>query len=123
MSGRREAVLGLGAYAAYLVVRAVVWNDRGRTRAAANARRIARVERRLRLDVEPRIQRAVARVPHLVDVLNAGYAAGNVALSVGWLIRLHRRGDPTFGHERRAALGAFCGALPVFLLVPCAPRG
>jgi hypothetical protein len=53
--------------------------------------------------------------------LNAGYAALNVAFSVGWLALLHARRDPGFARERRAALGAFLGALPVFLAFPTAP--
>jgi hypothetical protein len=121
VSGRREVAIGLGAYAAYLGVRHLVWTERGRARAAANARRIADVERRLHLDVEADVQRVLLRNPRLVRALNAGYAAGNVALSVGWLIRLYRRRDPAFLGERRAALVAFGGALPWFALFPTAP--
>jgi hypothetical protein len=120
-SGRREVVLGLGAYASYLVVRRAVWNDRGRERAAANARRVAELERALHIDVEPTIQRAALKVPFIVPVLNVGYAAGNVALSVGWLMLLYRRRDPAFARERRAALIAFAGALPLFGAFPTAP--
>jgi hypothetical protein len=118
---RRECALGLGAYAAYLGVRALVWNERGRARASRNAERVAAAERRLHVDVEARVQHHAMRVPRLVDVLNAGYAAGNVGLSVGWLIALFRRGDPDFARERRAAMAAFLGALPVFALFPTAP--
>ena len=57
-SGRREVALGLGAYAGYLVVRRMRWNDRGRARAAANARRLVRLERKLHVDFEPAVQRA-----------------------------------------------------------------
>lgn len=121
MSTRREVAIGLGAYGAYLVVRAMVWNDRGRARAARNAQRLAEVERALHLDIEPAVQRAMLRRPGLVRMLNAGYAAGNVALSVGWLLRLYRRGDAGFVTERRAALIAFGGALPWFALFPTAP--
>ncbi len=121
MSGRREIAIGLGAYAAYLVVRRAVWTERGRARADRNIGRLIAFERRLGLLVEPRIQAAALRTPRLVHVLNAGYAAGNVALSVGWLLRLYRRSDAAFQSERRAALIAFTGALPVFLAFPAAP--
>jgi len=120
-SGRREVALGLGTYAAYLVVRRMVWNDRGRERAAANARRVADLERALHVDVEPTLQRAALGVPFVVPVLNVGYAAGNVAISVGWLMLLYRRRDPAFTRERRAALIAFAGALPLFAAFPTAP--
>jgi hypothetical protein len=121
VSGRSEAAIGFGAYAAYLVVRRAVWNDRGRERAAANASRIVDIERALGVDVEVDVQRALLRVPGLVHGLNAGYAAGNVALSVGWLLRLYFRGDPDFTTERRALLIAFGAALPFFVLFPTAP--
>ncbi len=121
MSGRREVAIGLSAYAAYLAVRHVVWTDRGRARARRNATRVLAVERRLGIAVEPRVQTAALRTRRLVDVLNAGYAAGNVALSVGWLLRLFRRADAAFLAERRAAVIAFTSALPVFLAFPTAP--
>ena len=63
----------------------VVWTDAGRCRAVRNAGRLAALERRLHIDVEPRLQRHALRWPRLVDALNAGYAAGNVGLTVGWL--------------------------------------
>ncbi len=50
-----------------------------------------------------------------------GYAAGNVTLSAGVLALAFRRRDPDYHRERRAALVAYLGALPVFYLVPTAP--
>jgi membrane-associated phospholipid phosphatase len=120
-SGLRELALGLGAYGAYLAVRRAVTGPAGRARAHANARALIRLERRLGVDVEGRVQRAVVGAPRLVRGLNAGYAALNVAFSVGWLALLHARRDPGFARERRAALAAFLGALPVFLAFPTAP--
>jgi hypothetical protein len=117
----REAAIGLGAYAAYLGVRRVVLTPAGRARARRNAFRVARMERRLRIDVEPRLQELALRAPRLVHALNAGYGVANVSLSVGWLIRLHRRDDPGFRRERRAAVAAFAGALPAYLFFPTAP--
>jgi hypothetical protein len=105
----------------YLLVRRLVWNDRGRRRAAENARRVLGAERRVGAAVEARIQQLALRVPRVIQVLNAGYAAGNVALSVGWLLRLHHRRDPRFPAERTAALIAFGGALPFFAAFPTAP--
>jgi hypothetical protein len=121
MSGWREMAIGLGAYAAYLAVRRAVWTEQGRARADRNAGRLIALERRLGVLVEPRLQAAALRTPRIVDVLNAGYAAGNVALSVGWLLRLYRRDDAAFQPERRAALIAFTTALPVFLAFPTSP--
>jgi hypothetical protein len=121
VSGKREVVVGLGAYVTYLAVRRAVWTEDGRARADRNAGRLIALERRLGMLVEPRIQALALRAPRVVDVLNAGYAAGNVALSVGWLLRLFWRGDPAFGRERTAALIAFTAALPIFLVFPTAP--
>ena len=121
MSGRREAALGLGCYALYLAVRRAVLTDGGRRRARANAFNLLEVERRLGIDIEEAVQRIATHHPRVVHVLNAGYGAGNVMLSVGWLIVLHGRGNPIFRRERRAAVVAFLGALPAFLLRPTAP--
>ena len=67
------------------------------------------------------MQRAAARTPRLVTIFNAGYAVGNVTLSVGWLFALYRRGSPAYARERRAALAAFLAAVPVFATFPTAP--
>lgn len=114
-----DAALGLGAYGAYLGVRRAVMTPAGRERAHRNARRVLALERRLRIDVEPAAQRAALRMPSALSALHAGYALANVSFSVGWLIS--RRGHPSYRRERRAALAAFLGALPVFLALPTAP--
>jgi hypothetical protein len=121
LSGRREVAIGLGCYGAYLAVRRAVWTKRGRDRALHNARSVVEVERRMGVAAEPAVQSFTSRAPRVVDALNVGYAAANVALSVGWLWWLHRSGDDSFRRERRAAVIAFAGALPVFLAYPTAP--
>jgi hypothetical protein len=118
---RREVTIGLGSYAAYLLVRRMVWNPAGRRRATVNAERVVELERAIGVDTEHAVQQATLRFPVVVRALNAGYAACNVTLSVGWLILLFRRRDPAFHHERRAALIAFAGALPFFAAFPTAP--
>ena len=116
-----EASLGLGAYAAYLGVRRAVTTPAGRERARRNAWRLIRLERRLGLGFERRVQRAALRLDGLAHLLHAGYAVANIGLSVAWLVTLYRRGDPRYARERRAALAVFLGALPVFLALPMAP--
>jgi hypothetical protein len=120
-SARREVALGLGVYAAYLLVRHAVVNERGRLAAARNAERIVALERRLGIHVEPRLQEALLPRRRLVAVLNVAYVTLNVGLSVGWLIRLYRRRDPEFHRLRRAAVLTTLGAQPAFLLFPTAP--
>jgi PAP2 superfamily protein len=120
-SARRELALGLGAYALYLLVGRFVLRRRGRTRAAANADRIVAFEKRLGMDVEPAVQRALLRYPRLVHGLNVGYGLFNVTLTVGWLVVLFRRRDASYHRFRRACLLTYVGAQPVFLLFPTAP--
>jgi membrane-associated phospholipid phosphatase len=117
----REIALGLGTYGLYLAVRRSVLIGGGRAQARDNAERVAATERALGIDVEPQVQRAALRSGPAAHLLNAGYAGANVALSVGWLARLYRRCDVGYPRERRAALAAFAGALPVFLVFPVAP--
>ena len=121
MSARREVALALGAYGLYLLVRRAVMNPTGQNRARRNAEAVMAAERRLGCDIAPRVHEVALRAPRAVGVLNAGYALGNTALSVGWLILLFRRRDPVYPRERRALLAAFMGALPVFLALPTAP--
>jgi hypothetical protein len=120
-SGRREAAIGFGAYAVYLGVRALVVNERGRRRAADNARRVCELEERLGLHVEPAIQRVLLERRALLRLLNVSYVTLNVALTVGWLMLLYRRRDPQFHRFRRAAALSLLGASPVFLFFPCDP--
>jgi hypothetical protein len=120
-SVRREVTFGVLVYALYLLVRKLVLDRDGRGRARRNAERVVTLERRLRLDVEPAVQRALLRFPRLVLGLNVGYAVFNVSLTVGWLVLLFRRRDDDFHRLRRACLLAHVGAQPVFLLFPTAP--
>ncbi len=120
-SARREIGYGLGCYAVYLGVRAIVMRRAGRRRADRNARRIVAVERRLRLDLEVRAQRVTMRRRRMLAPLNAAYLALNTFLTVGCLIVLFRRRDPSFHRLRRAAVIAHAAAQPVFLVFPTAP--
>src|SRR5919197_5141802 len=120
-SRRREVAIGLGVYAAYLLVRRLVVNDEGRRLAARNAERIVALERRLGVHVEPELQAWLLPRRRLVGGLNVAYVTLNVGLTVGWLIRLFRRRDPAFHRLRRAAVLGTLGAQPVFLFFPVAP--
>jgi hypothetical protein len=120
-SGRREAAIGLGAYALYLAVRAVVVDERGRRQARRNAERLVALEERLGIHVEPALQRLLLPRTRLVAGLNVGYAVLNFGLTVGWLMRLFFTGHPEFHRLRLAAVATFVGAQPVFLLFPTAP--
>jgi PAP2 superfamily protein len=120
-SVKRELTFGLLVYGLYLLVRKLVLARNGRARARRNAERLVHVERRLALDVEPAVQRALLRFPRVVYGLNLGYAVFNVGLTLGWLVLLYRRRDPGYRRLRRACVLAHVGAQPVFLLFPTAP--
>ena len=120
-SGRREAAIGLGVYALYLLASRFKRGDRGRLQAARNAERIVKLERRLGLHVEPELQRLLLPNRRLVAVLNVSYVTLNVVLTVGWLMLLYRRRHPEFHRLRRAAVLTTLVAQPVFVLFPCAP--
>jgi hypothetical protein len=120
-SGRREVAIGLGVYGVYLLVRRAALAGDGRERAHRNAERIVALERRLRIHVEPEMQRAVLPYRRLLDVLSVGYATLNVGLTVGWLMRLYARRDPHFHGYRRAIVCTTLAAQPFFLLLPTAP--
>lgn len=120
-SGRREVGIGLGAYALYLGVRALVVRERGRASARRNAERLVALERQVGIHVEPGLQRLMLPRKRLVAGLNVGYAVLNFGLTVGWLWRLFFTRHPEFHRLRRAAVVTFLGAQPVFLLFPTAP--
>jgi hypothetical protein len=121
-SPRREVAVALGAYAATLLVRAVVVNDRGRARADRNARKLVALERRLGIHTEPELQRLLlTRSQTAATALSVGYVTLNVIVTIGWLGLLFRRRDPSFHRFRRAIVLATLGAQPVFLAFPCAP--
>jgi hypothetical protein len=120
-SGRREVVIGLGAYALYLLASRRKRRERGRLQAAANAERIVALERRLGIHVEPRLQGLLLPRRPLLAVLNVAYVTLNVGLTVGWLMRLYARRDPAFHRFRRAAVLTTLAAQPIFVLFPCAP--
>jgi len=118
---RREAAIGLGAYAAALAVRGVVWRPSGRRRARRNTEHLVRLERRLGIAVEPAVQSVALRFPRPLGVLNAVYVAANIGVTIGSLALLLRHGDPRYRVQRRAVAGAMLAAQVPFLLFPTAP--
>lgn len=120
-SGAREAAIGLGAYAVYLLGRRLVVHERGRRRAKRNAARLVALERRLGLHVEPACQRALTPHVRLCHALNAGYMTLNVLVTVGLPMGLWARAHPRFPWLRRAIALAIVGATPVFVAFPVDP--
>jgi hypothetical protein len=120
-SARREVVIGVGVYVAYLTVRQLVVNEEGRRKAVRNAERIVALERRLGVHVEPRLQALLLPRRGVLAVLNIAYVTLNVGLTVGWLMRLYRGRHPDYHRLRRATALATLGAQPAFLFFPTSP--
>jgi PAP2 superfamily len=120
-SVRREVAVGLGTYAVYLAVRALIVNDRGRRAALRNAGRVVAAERWLGIHLEPHLQRVSLSRRRALAVANVSYVTLNVALTVGWLMLLYARRDPHFHRFRRAWVLATLGPQPAHLLFPTAP--
>jgi hypothetical protein len=118
---RREVAIGLGVYAAALGVRAAVWRPSGRRRALRNTEQLVRLERRLGIAIEPALQSAALRFRRPLGALNAVYVVANVAVTIGSLAVLWKRGDARFAVQRRAVAGSMLAAQAPFLLFPTAP--
>lgn len=117
----REVGIAVLVYGAYLLVGRLALGRDGRDRARRNAERIAALEQRARLAIEPACQRAAIRRPGVVRTLNAAYPVLNVGLTVAWLVALHRRHDPGYLRLRRACVAVQACAQPIFLFAPVAP--
>jgi PAP2 superfamily len=113
--------LGLASYAVALGVRAVVTRPAGRRRAARNARRIADLEHRLGLHLEPRVQRLLLSRRRLMATLNVSYVTANIGLTFGALALMWRREDPSYREYRSAVAGSMAAAQVAFLAFPCSP--
>jgi hypothetical protein len=120
-SARREVAIGLGTYAGYLLVRAIVLRRDVAQVARRNSRRVVAAERRLGIHVEPGMQHAALPHRHALALANVGYVTLNVGITVGWLALLFARRDPRYHRLRRAWVIATLGPQPVFLLLPTAP--
>ena len=114
----REFAIGAACLGGYYGVRRLVWNDRGRRRAARNADRVVAAEERLGLRIEPAVQRAALRHRRVVDMLNLGYAVGNLAISAGWLIRAPQPAQPRLRPGAAGRGGCFRRRSPRFPGLP-----
>lgn len=111
----------MAVYAAVLAVRAMAVRPAGRRRARRNAARIVRLERRLRLHVEPAIQRRALRFSSVVGAANIAYVAANIGCTLGVLAVLLRCDDPSYPALRRSVCGAMLAAQIPFALFPVEP--
>ena len=117
----REVAIGLSLYAVYMLVRKAVVHEEGEKTAFENAEKVVALEERAGIHIEAQLQRPLLRYPNALHVLGLAYAIANVGLTVGWLIRLFRRRDPSYHRLRSAAVLATLLAQPLFLRFPCAP--
>lgn len=92
------------------------------TIAAANARRVIRVEDALTLAWEPGLQRFfLDTVPNVVQAMNVFYFVGHFVLTGVFFLWLYRRSRPAFRTFRDAFLVATAISVLVHWLYPTAP--
>ena len=114
----REMLLFLVAYVVYELARTL--GTGSLHDAVANAHRVLAVERDMDLDVEGRIQGALAGTPWLTLLDWIYLGAQTVALAVA-LIFAYRRSLRVYRALRSTLIGAWLVSLPVYALFPTAP--
>jgi hypothetical protein len=114
-----ELVFVTGAAFTYLVVRAATGGSA--ERAIENAGRLVRLERMLRLYVEPDMQRIVVGHGHLVSLANTVYIWGYWPVIATVAIWLYLRHPATYYHCRNAFLLSGSIGLITFMVFPVAP--
>jgi PAP2 superfamily len=114
----RELGLGLAVYLFYVSAR---WLAAGSYPAALHhARELSTLEHRLRLAIEPDVQRAFLHTA-LLPIFNDLYlSAQNVVLPASLLLT-YRRDRVVYLRLRRTLIGAWLMAIPIYALFPTAP--
>lgn len=114
-----EVAMAVGGLAAYNLVRSRHLADRDV--AIANARRIARAERRAGLLVEPAVQRMLVRGPVSRTLLGAAYVTSQVVGLPLALRTAFHRGYPAYPAVRTMALISWVAGVAWYSLQPVAP--
>ncbi len=114
-----EAAMLVLVYEIYNLSRGLV--SAGRAVAVAHAHELVTLERWLRVDFERSVQRAVERVPGLVDVFDFEYATLHLIAAVAVLIWLYRKNTIDYVRYRFALVLSCLGAVAVFTAWPAAP--
>ncbi len=118
-SGRREAAIMVGAFALYSAVRAL-----GRTNIAEglrNAEQLERIQRRLGIDVEARVQRFFLRHRLGMPVWNALYLGSQLVVMPMNLFLVHRYRRNSWPFVRNLALISWTAGLVWYAAKPTAP--
>ena len=106
-------------YALYEGARGLVGGHRGV--AERHASDVIRLERRLHLFLEPRVQHTAQSIPGLISVLDASYLTLHLTVTIAVLIWLHRRRPERFPYFRTALLIASGLSVIGYLAYPTAP--
>ena len=119
LGGWRETALMLGAYGAYNAVRAAFGGslEEGRR----NAERVERLERRLRIDVEERWQRAFERRRLGMPIWSGFYLVSQVVALPLSVFLVHRLRPGAYPFVRAAALISWSAGLVWYATQPVAP--
>jgi PAP2 superfamily protein len=117
-AGLRELGLGLAVYLFYVSAR---WLAAGSyPEALHHARELWTVERRLRLAIEPDVQRAFLHSA-LLPVFNQMYLAAQNVIVPAALLLTYRVEPDVYLRLRRTLVGAWLIAIPIYALFPTAP--
>ena len=118
-TGRREAAVMIGAFAAYNGVRAL-----GRTNIAEglrNAERLERIQARLGIDIETKVQRFFLRHRLGMPAWNALYLGSQLVVMPSTLFLVHRYRRDSWPFVRNLALISWTAGLVWYAAQPTAP--
>ena len=117
----RQVLLFAVAYYGYRLVRGVVDDPAGTAVAFENARRLMSIESSLHLFVEPTLQSWAQSVPLINDIASWLYINAQFSITMGALVYLYLRHNPSFYFVRNMFMFAMGIALVGYILYPCAP--
>lgn len=109
------------AYMAYRVVRGWIDDPQGASIAFQHGRQIIGIERATGLFIEPQVQALVGATGTIADISSWLYLNAQVTITIGALIFLYLRHNPSFYFVRNMFMVAWCIALVGYIVFPTAP--
>jgi hypothetical protein len=116
-----ELLLLRGFEFAYMFVKDLAWTSGTDRRAWSNSNRLVRLEERLNLFIEPRLQDVFMSSTWLIKGMNLYYTTAHFLVTVAVLVWLFVRRRPVYGHYRTILLVSSMVALVGYFAFPLAP--
>jgi hypothetical protein len=117
----RQIALFAAAYYAYRLTRGIADDPGVATRAFAHARDLIDIERTLHVFIEPSVQTFVSGERWLADIASWLYINAQTSITLGALVWIYLRRNPSFYFVRNMFLVAFGIALIGYSVFPTAP--